>query len=166
MKTYHLEKVSRINKSRLEVFQFFSKAENLGKITPPNLKFEILTPVPIEMEAGTLIDYRIKIYSIPFYWRTEITVWDPPHRFVDIQLKGPYKSWIHEHRFEEKDGITIMTDIIQYQVPGGFLAPLIHQLKIKKDVDNIFKYREKIITEIFLDHSDTAHGKYTQEISQ
>jgi ligand-binding SRPBCC domain-containing protein len=166
MKTYHLEKISQVDKPLQEVFEFFSEAENLGRITPPNLRFEILTPTPIEMKVGTLIDYRIKIYNIPFYWRTEITIWDPPHRFVDVQLKGPYKSWIHEHRFKEKDGITLMTDTIEYQVPGGYLAPLLHQLKIKKDVEKIFEYREKIITEIFSSHSGTAHGKNKQEIFQ
>ncbi|MCK5453207.1 MAG: SRPBCC family protein [Calditrichia bacterium] len=90
MRTYILEKESFINESPEEVFAFFSRAENLEKVTPARLHFEILTPLPIEMHAGCIIDYRLKIYRIPFLWRSEIIVWKPPHQFVDIQVKGPY----------------------------------------------------------------------------
>jgi ligand-binding SRPBCC domain-containing protein len=148
-RTYIFEQETIIGNPLNEVFQFFSNAENLAKITPDNLKFQIKSPLPIKMEAGTLIDYQIKIYNIPFHWRTKITVWDPPVRFVDVQLTGPYKMWIHEHSFEELGGSTKMSDKIQYQVPGGLFAPLVHRLRVKKDVENIFKFREKIIKQIF-----------------
>ena len=128
-KIYTFEKITEIEKSLNEVFQFFSKAENLSKITPKNLSFEILSPLPIKMEVGTLIDYRIKLYNIPFRWQTKITVWEPPHRFADIQVKGPYKMWNHEHSFQETQTGTRMLDKIDYQVPGGPFAPLIHRLR-------------------------------------
>lgn len=149
-KTYTFRKTTTIEKSLKQVFQFFSKAENLAKITPSNLNFKILSPLPIKMEEGTLIDYQIKLYRIPFRWQTKITVWEPPFRFVDVQLKGPYKMWIHEHSFEESATGTRMSDYIEYQVPGGLFAPIIHRLKVRKDIENIFNFRETIIDQIFL----------------
>ena len=99
-----LTKTTVINKPLSEVFEFFSNAENLNKITPPDMQFKILTPLPIIIKKGTLIDYKIKVNGIPFNWQTEISEWEPNKRFVDKQLKGPYRVWIHEHTFEEKDG--------------------------------------------------------------
>ena len=87
-----------------EVFHFFSDAENLEKITPPWLKFWIVSPRPIEMQTGTLIDYKLRLKELPLRWQSEISVWDPPYCFVDEQRKGPYRVWKHEHRFEEQTG--------------------------------------------------------------
>ncbi|MBL7883349.1 MAG: SRPBCC family protein [Bacteroidia bacterium] len=144
-----LKRETIINKPIQEVFDFFSKAENLNKITPPNMNFKILTPLPIQMKKGTLIDYRIKVNSIPFKWKTEITDWNPPFRFIDTQLKGPYNTWIHEHIFEERDEKTIMMDIVQFKSPGWFLEPIIHLLFIEKKVKAIFDYREEQLLRIF-----------------
>jgi ligand-binding SRPBCC domain-containing protein len=149
MKTYFLKKESFINKPLEEVFSFFSQAENLEKVTPKHLNFEIITPLPIQMRPDLIIDYQIKIYKIPVTWRSKITVWDPPKRFVDEQLKGPYKKWIHEHRFEKTDEGTKMIDIVEYALPGGWLAPLINTLFVKKDLDLIFSYRQRKYVEIF-----------------
>jgi ligand-binding SRPBCC domain-containing protein len=149
-KTYTFKKAITIEKPLEQVFQFFSKAENLTKITSANLNFEILSPLPIKMEEGVLIDYRIKLYHIPFRWQTKITVWKPPFKFVDVQLKGPYKLWIHDHFFEESATGTRMSDYIEYQIPGGLFAPIIHQQKIRKDIENMFDFRKKIIDQIFL----------------
>ena len=138
-----------INESLDTVFHFFKKAENLQSLTPPWLKFKILTPMPIEMKKGTLIDYQSLLYIIPVYWKTEITVWEPPYRFVDRQLKGPYKMWIHEHIFKEKDGGCLVTDRVTYQIPGGIFAPIINKLFVNRDIMRIFKFRGKKILEYF-----------------
>ncbi len=138
-----------INRPIAEVFDFFSKAENLDKITPPDMKMEILTPLPIIIRKGTLIDYKIKVNGIPFKWQTLISEWNPPFRFIDEQLKGPYNTWIHEHTFVERDGKTYMRDYVQFKSPGFFLEPLIHKLFVEKKIKAIFEYREKILKELF-----------------
>jgi ligand-binding SRPBCC domain-containing protein len=131
------------------VFDFFSEAANLNQITPPWLHFKILTKDSIRMEKGTHIDYFLRLHAIPLIWKTQIIEWDPPYHFVDLQLKGPYKYWRHSHRFETKRNGTVMQDSVDYIVPGGFLSPLFHSLFVKKDLDRIFDYREKKLTEIF-----------------
>ena len=139
-----------IKKNIEQLFDFFSKAENLNIITPPILGFKIITPLPVEMKKGTIIDYKIKLNGIPFRWRTEITKWDPPCFFEDTQIWGPYKMWIHEHRFEEKDGMTNMIDTVRYLSPGGIFEFIPHYLIVKKKVEFIFNYREKIFNELFV----------------
>ncbi|MFN4812456.1 MAG: SRPBCC family protein [Bacteroidota bacterium] len=134
-----------------EVFQFFSKAENLNLLTPPELSFKILTPLPIKMQAGTLIDYRIKLNGIPFNWRTEISTWKVNECFVDQQLKGPYKIWHHTHSFTAVKEGTLMIDEVKYLSPGWILEPLIEKFFIKKKVEGIFDYRNSKLKEIFPD---------------
>lgn len=138
-----------INKPLNEVFTFFSKAENLNKLTPAELQFKILTPLPIIMQKGALIDYKIKLSGIPFKWKTEIREWNPPFKFADQQLKGPYTKWYHEHIFSEENGKTIMIDKITYLSKGWILAPLLHFLFVDKRVKEIFNYREKVLNEMF-----------------
>ena len=145
MKTHHLNQISSINKPLLDVFAFFCNAENLARLTPPSVNFKILTPLPISIKQGALIDYRIKINGIIFNWQTEINIWEPPFRFVDIQKKGPYKLWRHEHLFEEKNGKTQMTDNVEFQSPGWILEPIINGLFVEKKVNEIFTYRNKQI---------------------
>jgi ligand-binding SRPBCC domain-containing protein len=101
------------------------------------------------MKQGALIDYKIKLSGIPFHWKTEISKWEPPFIFVDKQLKGPYKVWIHEHRFEEKDNKTYMTDTVEFLSPGWILEPLINKFFIEKKVKGIFDYREQKLKELF-----------------
>ena len=149
MKPHILNRETVLNGSIEEVFNFFSKAENLDKITPPILGFRIITPLPVEMKKGTLIDYKIKLNGIPFNWRTEITKWDPPNCFEDTQLKGPYKMWIHEHKFIERNNKTFMTDTVRYISPGGVIEFIPHNLIVKKKVNFIFDYRQKIFDELF-----------------
>lgn len=149
--TPHELKRNTIIKDKIgNVFGFFSKAENLNKITPPMLGFKIITPLPVEMKKGTIIDYKIKLNGIPFRWRTEITKWEPPYMFEDTQINGPYKIWIHEHRFEENEGMTNMTDTVRYLSPGGIFEFIPHYLIVKKKVEFIFNYREKIFNELFV----------------
>ena len=149
MKPHILETTTIIRRPLAEVFTFFSKAENLNLLTPPELQFHILTPTPIDMKAGTLIAYRIKLNGIPFKWKTEICVWNPPHQFVDQQLKGPYVRWHHTHSFREVNGITEMVDRVEYLSPGWILEPLINRLYVKKKVREIFEYREQQLKKLF-----------------
>jgi ligand-binding SRPBCC domain-containing protein len=144
-----ISKETSVNKPIDEVFAFFAKAENLNIITPPELNFKISSPQPIEMKKGTLIDYKIMLNGISFKWKTEITEWAPPNRFVDTQLKGPYKVWIHEHIFESHSGNTIVKDIVSYLPPGWLLEPVIHKLAVKKKLEHIFDYRMEKIKSIF-----------------
>ena len=148
MKDHILEKTTFINQPLDKVFDFFSKAENLNKITPPELSFKIITPLPIKMQKGTLIDYKIKVEGIPMLWRTEISDWNPPYYFIDSQLKGPYVKWVHEHHFESVDNGTKMTDKVTFRSPGWIFEPIIHYLIVKNKVEKIFEYREKILKDI------------------
>ena len=131
---------------REKVFPFFSNAHNLQQITPPFLKFEVLTPPPIEMKVGTLIDYKLRVHGLPLRWQSEITAWEPPFRFVDEQRHGPYRKWKHTHTFEEKPGGTLCLDHVEYAVLGG---ALIERLFVRRDVQKIFEYRQQMLREIF-----------------
>ena len=132
-----------------EVFDFFSKAENLNLLTPPGLQFQILTPLPIRMHTGTLIDYRLSLKGIPFRWKTEIAAWEPPFFFTDTQLKGPYRLWIHKHVFRSEKQGTLMHDRVAYSAPGWVLEPLINKLFVKKQVEKIFRYRQQKLDALF-----------------
>ena len=123
-----------------EVFPFFASARNLQSITPDWLNFEVVTPEPIEMRPGALIDYRLRVHGVPLRWRTLIREWEPPFRFVDEQLIGPYRQWIHEHTFTEHHGGTLARDVVKYAVPGD---RLVHRLFVRRDVERIFAYRER-----------------------
>jgi ligand-binding SRPBCC domain-containing protein len=129
-----------------EIFSFFAEAANLEELTPPWLKFEVVTPPPIVLRPGALIDYRIRVHGLPIRWRTEIVEWNPPHRFIDVQLKGPYTLWHHTHTFEERDGGTLCLDDVRYRPFGG---ALINALFVRRDVDRIFEFRREKLTQLF-----------------
>lgn len=149
MAEYILERKQIIKKTKLEVFEFFADAGNLERITPPELNFHIITPQPIDIKKGALIDYQLKLRGIPITWKTEITEWNPPHSFVDTALKSPYRQWIHLHTFEDgENGETIMKDIVRYRLPLEPLGDLAH-FYVKKELKYIFDYRYKVIEEIF-----------------
>mgnify|MGYP001310348118 CR=1 FL=1 len=128
------------------LFPFFSDAGNLEQITPPWLHFRVLTPKPIEMKEGALIDYRLKVHGLPMKWRTRINCWDPPHRFEDEQLRGPYRKWVHEHTFEERDGGTVVRDRVEYATPFDWL---VHGILVRPDIERIFDYRTKALRKRF-----------------
>ena len=132
-----------------EVFRFFAAAENLERITPSSLRFSILTPLPIEMREGALIDYRLRLMGIPFGWKTRITRWDPPHEFVDEQLSGPYKVWRHRHRFHTIDEGTEIEDRVEYALPLGPLG-LIALPVVKLQLRGIFAHRQRVVRQLLL----------------
>jgi ligand-binding SRPBCC domain-containing protein len=129
------------------IFPFFGDALNLEAITPPWLGFRVVTPEPIEMAAGALIEYRLRLHGVPIRWRTTIAVWDPPHRFVDVQLSGPYKLWHHTHDFEPApDGSgTLMRDTVRYALPLGPLGELAHRVLVRRDLERIFDFRQSAV---------------------
>ncbi len=142
MHVYELRTEIRVPGRIDEVFAFFADAGNLELLTPPWLKFEIITPRPIEMRVGALIDYRIWLRIVPMRWRTRITAWEPPFRFVDEQIRGPYRQWIHEHTFEQIGEEVAIRDCVRYAVPGGpGIERLAHALFVKPDLRRIFGYR-------------------------
>lgn len=144
-KTYILEHEQFISRPLAEVFPFFADAGNLEAITPEFLNFRILTPRPIPMHPGSLIDYQIKLFGVPLKWRTRIEEFEPPNRFVDVQLRGPYKLWHHTHEFREVEGGTLMTDRVRYQLYLGPLGSLAHTLWVGRTLARIFDHRRQTI---------------------
>jgi ligand-binding SRPBCC domain-containing protein len=147
--TYRLHRELWIPRPVESVFDFFSRAENLGRITPEWLNFQMLTPPEVELKAGTLLDYRLRIHGVPVRWRTRIVEWDPPHRFVDVQERGPYKLWHHTHRFVASGDGTTMTDDVEYALPFGVLGALVNWLQVRRDVKQIFDHRGRQVERIF-----------------
>lgn len=135
------------------VFAFFSDAGNLETLTPSSLHFHILTPMPIDMHAGTRIDYRLRVHQVPIRWQSEITMWQPPRLFMDEQRRGPYRLWKHRHDFEERDGGTWIRDHVDYAVPGGICEPLLHRFLVGPDLRAIFAFRQRKIRELLAPQS-------------
>lgn len=136
-----------VPRPRREVFAFFAAAENLERITPPELRFRIATAPPIRMAEGTLIDYRLRLFGVPFAWRTRIARWEPESRFVDEQLAGPYASWVHTHAFRPARGGTLMTDEVRYRLPLFPAGELAYPL-VRLQLARIFAYRARRIREL------------------
>ena len=146
MSVHILRREQRLPGTPEDVFPFFADARNLEAITPPFLGFRVVTPAPIEMRAGTLIEYRLKLRGVPLRWRTQIAVWDPPHRFVDVQLSGPYRLWHHTHDFEpDGDNGTVMRDTVRYAIPFGPVGRLAQALVVRRDLDAIFAFRQAAV---------------------
>ena len=148
MKEYVLERSVWVPRPVSEVFPFFAAAENLERITPPELGFQIRSTLPITMCTGALIDYRVTLHGIPMKWRTEITLWDPPSSFRDTQLIGPYSKWVHTHRFIEENGGTTIFDQVVYALPFGPLGRIVHPL-IRRQLRRIFDYRQSVLKREF-----------------
>jgi ligand-binding SRPBCC domain-containing protein len=162
MPTWELRARLRVARPRPEVFAFFADAANLEAITPPWLSFRIQTPQPIAMRPGALIEYRLSLHGLPVRWKTEITAWEPPVRFVDQQRSGPYRLWVHEHTFEETaDGGTIVNDRVRYQVPFGRLA---NWLVVARDVRTIFTYRTETLLRVFGGRPEDAEPVVIEEV--
>lgn len=146
---HRLQRTQLVLAPRERVFEFFSAAENLERLTPPFLRFRIVTPLPIEMRRGQHIEYRIAFGGVPMRWLTEITEWQPNERFVDLQLRGPYRYWHHLHEFRDVDGGTEMTDIVDYELPFGPLGALAHELAIRRTLERIFDFRTQAVAAAF-----------------
>jgi len=131
-----------------EVFEPFSRAENLQALTPPWLHFRIVTELPIEMREGALIEYRLRFHGVPVRWRTEIEVWEPPYRFVDLALKSPFALWHHTHTFEAVEGGTIARDRVRYRVGFGPLGEVAHAVLVSRDLGRIFDFRREAIEDL------------------
>ena len=149
MKIYKFNKKQIINLPIEVVFSFFSKPENLALITPSKLAFKILTPTPILMTNGKLIDYTIRLMGFTVHWRTLITKYNPPYDFVDEQIKGPYTFWHHTHTFKEIDGGVEIRDNIKYAIPMGILGGILHFIYIRNDLEKIFSHRKTVINNLF-----------------
>ena len=149
MSVHHLQREQFVPTPLDDVFPFFADPANLAALTPPSLCFEILTPRPLTMKAGAVIDYRIRLGPLPVRWRTLITTFEPPHRFVDEQLRGPYDLWHHTHTFVERDGGTVLGDHVVYALPLGPLGEFAHALDVRRRLNAIFAYRRRIVAERF-----------------
>jgi len=145
MRLHVLRREQHLSKPPEKSFAFFGDAHNLEDITPPWLGFRVVTPRPIAMGPGTLIEYRLRLHGLPIRWRTQIAVWDPPRRFVDVQLDGPYRLWHHTHEFEPEGEGTRMTDVVRYALPLGPLGEIAHAVLVRRDVEAIFDHRAEAI---------------------
>ena len=146
---YVLERRQIVRRPRAEVFPFFADAANLERLTPPFLGFDILTPLPIEMKAGARIDYRIRSSGVPMRWQTVIEEFVPGERFVDVQIKGPYRRWRHTHTFRDVAGGTELGDRVEYELPLGVLGRVAHRALVRRQLRAIFDYRARVMTELF-----------------
>ena len=130
-----------------DVFKFFSDAQNLELITPPELSFKITSPIPIKMETGALIEYKIRLFGFSFRWKSIISKWEQNRQFIDGQLKGPYSKWVHTHTFEKNEGVIIINDIVNYRLPFAPFGEIVLPL-VKMQLKRIFDYRSKRIFEL------------------
>jgi ligand-binding SRPBCC domain-containing protein len=147
--TYRLVREQIVPQPLDDVFAFFADARNLETLTPPWLRFQILTPGEIEMRAGAMIQYALRVHGVPVNWTTAITTWKPPFEFVDMQLRGPYVLWHHRHTFESLGERTRMIDEVHYALPWGPLGRAAHALLVRRDLRQIFDYRTEVIERIF-----------------
>jgi ligand-binding SRPBCC domain-containing protein len=148
MSEHILSRTQILDRPVEEVFRFFADACNLERITPPELKFKILTPQPIDVKQGTLIDYKLRLRGLPLIWKTVISMWKPPFEFVDQALKSPYKQWIHRHTFTEiNPGETLIEDEVWYRLPFDPFSRIAHWF-VRRELDYIFDYRQTAVAEI------------------
>jgi ligand-binding SRPBCC domain-containing protein len=145
MRLHVLEREQLVPRPLDEVFSFFAQARNLERITPPWLRFEVLTPEPIAMAAGTLIDYRLRLRGIPLRWLSRIEEWEHERAFADRQLRGPYRLWHHRHEFAPRGGGTVVRDRVRYALPLGRLGSLAHGAFVRRDLERIFDYRRAAV---------------------
>ena len=148
MSIRRLEREQVIERPLSEVFEFFSRAGNLERITPPWLSFGLVTPEPISMAAGTLIEYRLRLHHFPVRWLTRIDEWERDRRFVDRQVRGPYRLWRHPHEFELASGGTRVRDRVDYELPLGPMGEAARVAFVDRDLQRIFDYRLQAVARL------------------
>ena len=146
---YRLERVQLLARPVAEVFAFFAEAQNLEALTPPFLRFHLLTALPLRLTAGSLIDYRLQLFRLPFHWRTRIELYQPPWGFTDVQIAGPYRHWHHLHAFFAVPGGTLALDRVVYALPYGLLGQMLHAVCVRRLLERIFDYRRQQLQAIF-----------------
>jgi ligand-binding SRPBCC domain-containing protein len=146
VRVHLLERSQHVPLAVEEAFAFYGDAGNLEPLTPPWLHFALTSPGPAAMEQGTLLEYRLRLHGLPIHWRTQIESWEPPRRFVDVQLQGPYRLWEHTHVFEsDAEGGTTIRDRVRYALPLGPLGEIAHRLFVRRDLGRIFDYRRDAV---------------------
>lgn len=148
MRLHRLDREQFVPRPLEDVFEFFSRAHNLESLTPSFLRFEVLTPEPIEMRPGTLISYRLRVRGASLRWVSQIEAWEHQRTFVDRQLHGPYRLWHHRHDFEPRDGGTVVRDHVHYAIPLWPLGELAHGLMIRRDLESIFDFRQQAVSRL------------------
>lgn len=159
MRIHVLHREQRLEGTPEEVFGFFADAHNLEAITPPLLRFRVLTPRGVPLGVGSFLQYRLRLHGVPAYWSTLIQEWDPPYRFTDVQVRGPYRLWHHTHTFTETgDGATLMTDTVRYGIGFGPLGDLAHAAVVRRDVEAIFDHRAAVVPALVAAHRGAGPG--------
>jgi len=148
MRVHLLEREQLVPRTADEVFAFFAQAHNLERITPSWLRFEVLTPGPIEMGSGTLIGYRLRVHAVPLRWISRIEEWDSGRLFVDRQVRGPYRVWHHRHEFVARAEGTVVRDRVRYALPLGRFGELAHAAFVRRDLERIFDFRRAAVAEL------------------
>jgi ligand-binding SRPBCC domain-containing protein len=153
-----LRREQRLARPIDEVFAFFGDARNLEAITPPLLRFRLLTPEPVEMGVGTFLQYALRLRGLPVRWDTLIQAWDPPYRFVDVQVRGPYRLWHHTHELEPLDGgeATLMRDTVRYAIGFGPFGEIARRAVVERDLEAIFAFRAQRVPELVAAHADAG----------
>lgn len=146
---YTLRREQVVRRKLEEVFEFFSCANNLESLTPEWLKFKVISVDPQPLRKGSQICYRLRVHGLPVRWTSEIVEWEPPHKFVDLQVRGPYKLWRHTHSFQAEQERTRITDEVLYALPLAALGRVAHRLLVRSDLEKVFEFREKKIRELF-----------------
>jgi hypothetical protein len=144
---YELSDRFEVKTNLAETWSFFSTAENLPLITPPQLRFTVTTPRPIRIQRDTILDYVVRPFSFPLKWKTRIIDWSPPRQFIDLQIKGPYALWHHQHRFSDSPGGTLCEDRVIYRLPFGPLGRLFHPVTVLRQLLDIFRFLRRVIAE-------------------
>ena len=145
---HHLYREQVVPRPIGEVFGFFARADNLERITPPWLGFGLVSPEPVEMRAGTLIEYRLRLHRLPLRWISRIERWEPGRAFEDVQVKGPYRLWHHRHEFHAAGGGTLVQDHVRYALPLGWLGEGAHAAFVERDLARIFAFRYAAVKEL------------------
>jgi hypothetical protein len=147
---HRLERRQYVDLPLDEVFAFFAEARNLERITPSWLRFEVLTPEPVQMAPGAVVDYRLTLHGIALGWTSQIELWEPGRQFVDRAIRGPFSLWHHRHRFAASGEGTIVSDEVHYAPPLGILGELAHPLFVQRDLERIFEFRRQAVAELLV----------------